>query len=183
MKTLIIHPKDGSTEFLETIYRNIEDKTVITGGVSKYEVMKLIESHDRIMFMGHGSPFGLFSMGRFNNVSNGYIIDNTTVELLENKDNVVYIWCNADQFVNRFGLKGFYSGMFISEVGEANYCGVYGTNQNIVDESNFRFVEIVGESINNELDVVFETVVEQYGELIKTNKVAEYNQKRLYFKN
>lgn len=182
MKTLVIHPKDGSTEFLKTTYRDIEDKTVINGDVSKYEIMKLIESHDRIMLMGHGSPLGLFSVGRFKNAFNGYIIDASTVEVLEKKDNVVYIWCNADQFVNRFNLKGFYSGMFISEVGEANYCGVYGTNQKIIDESNFKFVEIVGDLINNELDVVYDSVVEQYGKLIQTNKVAEYNQKRLYFK-
>jgi len=183
MKTLVIHPLDGSTQFLEITYQDIKDKTVITGGISKYEVMKLIESHDRVMLMGHGSPFGLFSMGRFENTLNGYIIDQTTVEVLSKKSNVVYIWCNADQFVNRFDLKGFYSGMFISEVGEANYCGVYGTNQSIVDESNYGFVKIVGESINNELETVYDTVKSQYGELIETNKVAKYNQTRLYFKN
>ena len=181
MKTLVIHPKDSSTQFLEITYQNIEDKTVITGGKTKYEVMRLIESHDRVMLMGHGSPFGLFSMGQFN-AANGYIIDQSTVEVLEGKNNMVYIWCNADQFINRFNLKGFYSGMFISEVGEANYCGVYGATQDVVDESNFKFVEIVGESINNDLDLVYKNVVSEYGKLNATNRIVEYNHQRLYLK-
>jgi|GEM_PF-6234508 len=35
IKTLVIHPKDPTTDFLKPIYSNIIDKTVITGGVTK----------------------------------------------------------------------------------------------------------------------------------------------------
>ena len=118
MKTLIIHPNDRSTDFLKPIYQSVIDATVITGGVSKDELYKLIESHNRVMMMGHGSPWGLFSCGKFN-TNDSYIIDNGTVHLLLQKKNSIFIWCNADKFVNRHELKGFYSGMFISEVGEA----------------------------------------------------------------
>ena len=62
MKTLVIHPQDDSTFFLDIVYRNIEDLTLITGGVSKSELREEIERHDRIMMMGHGSPGGLFSV-------------------------------------------------------------------------------------------------------------------------
>ena len=41
MKTLIIHPADPSTSFLDIVYAPIENKTVITGGVSKTEVQQL----------------------------------------------------------------------------------------------------------------------------------------------
>jgi len=181
MKTLIIHPKDKSTSFLDIIYKNIKEKTIITGGKTKYEIRELIESHDRIMLMGHGSSFGLFSMGQFGSDSN-YVINPTHVKLLEKKSNVIYIWCNADVFVNHFNLKGFYSGMFISEVGEGYFCGVDNVTQNIVDESNFKFVEIVGESINDNLNNLYKNVVSKYGKLIKTNSVAEYNHQRLYLK-
>lgn len=47
MTTLIIHPKDPSTRFLEVIYKNIPDKTVITGRTQKNKIASLIESHDR----------------------------------------------------------------------------------------------------------------------------------------
>ena len=57
MSTLIIHPDDSSTTFLERVYAPIEDKTVITGGYSKREVSQMIQEHDRVMMMGHGSPW------------------------------------------------------------------------------------------------------------------------------
>jgi len=65
MKTLIIHPEDSSTTFLDIVYESIPNKTVITGGVSKAQVQQLIREHDRVMMMGHGSPGGLFGVGKF----------------------------------------------------------------------------------------------------------------------
>ena len=179
MKTLVIHPKDRSTTFLEVIYKDIEDKTVITVGVTKAEIINLIESHDRVMIMGHGSPYGLFNTYGFN-CMDSYIIDNTMVEVLSKKDNSVFIWCNADQFVNKHQLKGFYSGMFISERGEAYYCGLPGTKQEVVDESNYGFVDIVAECINETVEVIHSTVKEKYGKLAEENPVALYNNNRIY---
>ena len=46
-------------------------------------------------------------------------------------------------FVNLYELKGFYTGMFISEVNEAYYCGLPGTTQDIIDESNYGFTNII----------------------------------------
>lgn len=180
MKTLIIHPKDSSTGFLDIVYDPIVDKTVITGGISKSDVHELIESHDRVMMMGHGSPGGLFSVGQFYGVGGGYIIDHQTVDLLNEKDHSVFIWCNADQFVNRYKLKGFYSGMFISEVGEAYYCGLPGTSQDMVDESNYGFCNIIAQHINKLTDVIHENVVSEYGLIAENNSVALYNKVRLY---
>ena len=65
MKTLIIHPEDPTTEFLSQIYARLTNKTVITGDISKSEVPKLIESHDRVLMLGHGSPYGLLSIDMF----------------------------------------------------------------------------------------------------------------------
>jgi hypothetical protein len=179
MKTLIIHPKDDSTSFLDIVYKPIENKTVITGGISKNELNYLIRDHDRIMMMGHGSPGGLFSVGQFKG-SGGYIIDRTTIPLLKNKDNNVYIWCNADRFVEEFGLKGFYTGMFVSEVGEAIYCGLPGTPQEVVDESNYGFCNIIAKYIQNKKDIIYENVKNEYGLISENNPVAFYNNKRLY---
>lgn len=179
MKTLVIHPKDDTTFFLDIVYRNIEDLTLITGGVSKDYVREQIKSHDRVMMMGHGSPGGLFSVGQFDHC-NGYIIDASMVELLKEKDNSIFIWCNADKFVERYDLKGFYTGMFISEVGEAYYCGLPGTEQPEVDESNYSFVEIMGECINHDSKLIHFIAKERYGQLIDHNPVAKYNHERLY---
>jgi hypothetical protein len=179
MKTLIIHPEDASTSFLDIVYTPIENKTIITGGVSKTDVIKLINEHDRVMMMGHGSPGGLFSIGKFLG-SGAYIIDQTIVPYLKNKDNSVFIWCNADKFVDVFGLKGFYSGMFISEVGEAYYCGLPGTKQDQVDESNYGFCNIISKYINDDKNIIHENVTKEYGLIAEQNPVAFYNNNRLY---
>ena len=179
MKTLIIHPADFSTSFLDIVYNPIPNKTVITGGVTKSEVQKLIKEHDRVMMMGHGSPGGLFSVGQFGG-GNGYIIDQTMVPALKEKDNSVFIWCNADKFVNLFKLQGFYSGMFISEVGEALYCGLPGTEQDQVDESNYGFCNIIAKYINEDTNTIHENVTNEYGLIAESNPVALYNNNRLY---
>lgn len=179
MKTLIIHPRDSSTSFLDIVYESVQDKTLITGGVSKGDLIRLIDEHDRIMMMGHGSPAGLFAVGQFNNVG-AYIIDQSMVPYLKQKQNNVYIWCNADKFVDVFGLKGFYSGMFISEVGEANYCGLPGMSQEIVDESNYGFCNIIAKYINDDKELIHENVKNEYGLIAETNPVALYNNNRLY---
>ena len=179
MKTLIIHPEDYSTSFLDIVYNPIPNKTVITNGVTKDEIKDLIESHDRVMMMGHGSPSGLFSVGKFKG-TNGFIIDQTIVPYLEKKDNSVFIWCNADRFVEKYKLKGFYSGMFISEVGEAYYCGLPGTKQDVVDESNYGFCNIIAKYINEPTNTIHENVKKEYGLIAENNPVAYYNNNRLY---
>jgi hypothetical protein len=179
MKTLIIHPQDSSTSFLDIVYENVQDKTLITGGVSKSEVIKLIMEHDRVMMMGHGSPGGLFAVGQFGN-SGAYIIDQSMVPYLRDKTDNVFIWCNADKFVDVFKLKGFYSGMFISEVGEANYCGLPGMSQEVVDESNYGFVNIIAKYINEDKELIHENVKKEYGMIAENNPVALYNNNRLY---
>ena len=178
MTNLIIHPSDRSTDFLKPIYANITDATILQGGTSKAQVAKLISEHDRIIMLGHGSPYGLFSIGQFAG-ENGYVIDESMVPLLLDKE-CISIWCNADQFMNRHQLYGVYSGMFISEVGEATYCGLPGTLQETVTVSNNYFASLLGEVINEPLSVMYEHVKENYGLLLGLNPVASYNYDRLY---
>ena len=97
-------------------------------------------------------------------------------------------YCNSGQFnelalsdiLNQFGLKGFYSGMFISEVGEAYYCGLPGMSQEIVDESNYGFCNIIAKYINEDKELIHENVKNEYGLIAETNPVALYNNNRLY---
>jgi hypothetical protein len=179
MNTLIIHPKDESTSFLNSIYSSITEKKVITGGITKKELISEIEKHDRIMMMGHGSPNGLFNTSFF--IDCGlYIIDDSLISVLSEKNNSVYIWCNADKFVNSHNLKGFYSGMFISEVTEAHFCGLPSIKQNVVDESNYGFSKILSEVINKDQETIYEYVLNHYGAMAKHNPIASYNHNRLY---
>jgi hypothetical protein len=178
MQTLVIHPADASTDFLKPIYANISDATIMNSGIGKGQVAKAISEHDRIIMLGHGSPFGLFSIGQFQG-SNGYVIDSTMVDVLKHVE-CISIWCNADQFMNKHELYGFYSGMFISEVGEAMYCGLPGTEQETVTTSNNYFAQLLGEVINEPMSVIYGHVKENYGLLTEDNPVALYNHNRLY---
>lgn len=177
-KTLIIHPQDKSTDFLKLIYKHIPYKTIITGGVSQEDLEKEIREHDRIFMMGHGCPSGLFAIGRFPK-SNGFVISPKHVPLLKGKE-CVFIWCNADEFVKRYDLKGFYSGMFISEVGEARYCGFPETKQMEVSTSNYGFANILGEHSNKSIENMYKETRKGYGLLIENSPVAKYNYDRLF---
>ena len=192
MKTLIIHPDDRSTDFLCPIYLTatnrpkFDDVTIFRGGQSKGQILEAIQTHDQIIMMGHGSPYGLFAMGLYGNNALGYpstyVIDFSTVELLRQKDNNIFIWCNADQFVEKYDLKGFYTGMFISETGEAAYCGLPGTPQDQVDESNHGFVKIFSEALQGTRDtsLLLEQTNDKYSLIAGINPVAKYNYNRLY---
>ena len=177
MKTLIIHPKDKSTNFLKTIYKDIKYKTIITGGCSYVDVIEEIKSHKRIIMCGHGTPNGLLSVGQFLGT---FIINSGSVPYLMGKE-CVYIWCNSDKFVKENNLRGFYSGMFISEVGESIFCGFKGISQYQVSNSNYSFSEIVGKNINKPLNEVYENVKSEYGELCVSNPIVKYNHDRLYY--
>jgi len=182
MKTLIIHPEDKSTDFLKVIYQNVKDKLVVTGGKTREQLVELIKTYDRVMIMGHGTPRGLLNWGggKWKTLS-PYLIDRGFIELLSENPNNVYIWCDADQFVLHHGLKGFYSGMFISEVTEANWFQIK-TNQNEVDESNNRFAELMSEFINESSYIIHKNVKEQYGLLAESNPIVSYNSERLFYR-
>lgn len=176
-KTLVIHPSDSTTEFLKPIYSGIEGAVVLRGNQTKDEVRQMIEESDRVIMLGHGSPGGLFSVGRFQQCTNGMIIDESMVAALGNKPNNIYVWCNADKFVDRFHLKGFYSGMFISEYSEAFYCNTP-TKPGDVESSNDLFAEIVGKNIMLEAKNLRDMAKVNY--YLPNNQVAKYNNQRIY---
>ena len=184
MKTLVIHPKDRSTDFLQPIYAGLDEVTLVTGGLNQQELIQAIQTHDQVMMMGHGSPSGLFSVGQFpiQNKYSGHAVGSDLVEVLSQKDNSIFIWCNADQFVERHGLKGFYSGMFVSETSEAFYCGVKTFDQVSVTESNDTFARLLGECLQatRAPEEIHSQIKEQYGSLAGTNLIAAYNHQRLY---
>ena len=181
MKTLVIHAEDSSTDFLCPIYQTIEDKTVLRKGVTKKEVAEQIKVHDRIIMLGHGSPEGLFAVGQFK-TDNAYIIDSSLSEILAEKEENVYIWCHANKFVEKFDLKGFYTGMFVSEILEALYCDLPLVEQKVVDESNDGFSKIVSNYVNHSKSTIYDKTIEEYQIIANNNLVAAYNIVRIYSK-
>jgi hypothetical protein len=72
--------------------------------------------------------------------------------------------------------------MFISEVVEADYCGLTHTSQIQVDESNLKFGEIFSGYVNEDTGSIYNNVCNEYGKLAVNNPIASYNCQRLYMK-
>ena len=181
MKCLVIHPDDQSTTFLKPIYAPLKNKTVITGNITKSELRKLIDVHDQVIMLGHGSPMGLFSMDRFPEAKIN-IIDDSMVNSLRCKTNNIFIWCHADQFVQRNGLSGLYSGMYISEFEEALYYDFWDIDSEWITQSNNEFSTIFSKHINDPVDVLYRKLLKGYGLLKQINPIAKFNHERLFLK-
>lgn len=168
MKTLVIHPDDRSTDFLKQIYDG-KGYTVLTDrNISPIHLMRKVRQFDRIMMLGHGCPYGLLNF-------TDTFMNSRFIDILRTKE-CVCIWCNADKYVERFGLKGFYTGMFISEVGEAHYFGIT-IGQNEVTYSNELFGQLMREMVESP-NVLQEIKTTYVGEC----PVIKFNNERLYYK-
>jgi len=177
-RVLVIHPQDSSTNFLRGVYKNLDNINLITGGVSRLMLREMIKTHDQVMMMGHGSDRGLMGMGQFPG-SHFWVIDDTFKDILSEKKNSVFIWCNADGYVDYNQLRGFYTGMFISEIAEARMMQVQ-ADQHQVDKSNHFFCESVSRMASKSHWSMWAAAKRFYGELAKINPVAQYNHQRLY---
>ena len=85
MKTLIIHPKDITTDFLCKSYN--DDFTLIRTNISKSLLLKLIRSHDLIIMMGHGTDKGLIGFDKY--VIDSSLIDELRKKICENRNSEI----------------------------------------------------------------------------------------------
>ncbi|MCJ7448973.1 MAG: hypothetical protein MUO72_14910 [Bacteroidales bacterium] len=182
MKNLIIHPGDQTTDFLIPMYANLKNKTVVKGGITKLELRELIVSYDRVLMLGHGSPYGLLNPDQFPDAGS-YIIDNSMVLPLMNKSNSIYIWCFASKFVHQHELSGLCTGMFISEVREANSYCFDNIDENLIDQSNERFSWIVSKYLSQPIEILYQKLLYEYELLARTNPIARFNLERLYIRS
>lgn len=182
--TLIIHPKDESTDFLKPIYENIPNKKVITGGLTYEQIKEEVQNHDEVIMCGHGYAAGLFAISNFPGLNHtSFIIDNSMASILKTKKKIVTIWCYAKNYIKNNKIKNsFYSGMFISELGEVWYSGYKNITQSMIDDSNSCFSEELGSLIALTPKEIYESI--QYGnyaKLAQTNLIAKYNFDRLHY--
>lgn len=181
MNTLCIHPKDDSTDFLKPIREGkgwqVYDKYT-SDWAADYEsklreLYSLICEADRVVMMGHGSPNGLLGYGNL-------FLHPLVIKELSSKP-TISIWCNADQYVEKHGLKGFYTGMFISELGEAHYERCPATEEE-VNESNFVFADIYKDMTEEPDGSKLEYLKEEYRKRCGYSDVSIFNTERLYYR-
>ena len=140
---IVVHPKDPSTKMLSLIYEGMDGVTFFDSWKQREEILKTISAAPKdepILLLGHGSPGGLLDM-RY-----GTIIGNRDAEVLKDRPNLVGIWCYASSYAYVHGLKGFFSGMFISEEPEAWMNGVEAEAEEI-DEKAWDFAGRFGDML------------------------------------
>jgi hypothetical protein len=170
-KTLVIHPRDMTTDMLKIIYRGKGFTVVNDGSIDREELRDLIRSHERIIMLGHGTPSGLL-----NPQLGGYLIDSYYVDLLKERE-TISVWCHSDQFFRKHGMKGFHTGMIISEVYEA--LAVLGksplTEEETLDNM-ILFSEVISECIDLPPEQMRDYVLQHY---VGVDEVTLYNRKNI----
>lgn len=169
MNTLVIHPKDPTTDFLCDIYSD-KNWTIINKHISKSDLRKQINLHDRIVMLGHGSEQGLFDL-----YNKRFVIDSKWVDMLRKKE-CVCIWCNANIFFEKYKLTGFYTGMIVSEIMEA-YLYSLPTDIDLIEESNKLFATSIKESIDT--NNMLENAKNRYD--TDKNLIIDFNKDNLYY--
>ena len=122
----------SDTAFLKECYKGI-DNIILLYNPTKEEVNKtLAENPDEdVMMLGHGSPSGLFSADW-----KGNVVDYSNALRLKGR-NCIGIWCWAKKFAKNYGLKGYFTSMFISNESEARSFGYNATDKEVFDEVDF----------------------------------------------
>jgi hypothetical protein len=178
MSFLIIHPADESTDFLKSVYAQLENATLITGSLNNKQISQALQETERPILLGHGLPTGLLSVDQFYE-DNLTVVNSEHVKYLRGKERAIYIWCHANIFVEKHQLRGFYTGMFISEMAEARYYNVEATEAQIAF-SNALFAESVGKNIHLLPQDLLHEVLKNYGAYRNDIPVIDYNIQRLY---
>jgi hypothetical protein len=185
---LVIHPDDRTTDFLDPSYAGL-NATVLTTEKDMFNLRENMRKHDRIIMMGHGSPAGLMmpritihgvdlvddELKRYS----AYTLGSSFVNILKTKP-IVAVWCNADKFVVPYDLHGFYTGMVISELCEANYCKVNMCDQDDLDESNDLFTKALTAAIKIPSAESVNVFKEIYNN--PNNTIMVYNRQRIYYR-
>lgn len=164
MRTLVIHPNDPTTEMLSLVYKD-KDYTVIRDcNISKEELKKQINKHDKIIFLGHGTPNGLINPENVRSfaLNDLYLIDDSFAPLLKEKE-TLSMWCFSDRFFRKHNLKGFHTGMIISEVDEAKFMlGYSPLNKVELYENMVNLASIFGDCVEKTPEEIKSFILEKY---------------------
>jgi hypothetical protein len=180
LKTIYVHAEDPTTTFLSSLYKDDTNATVIRKGYTKQEVLQLIDSHDRVVFLGHGTRSGLINTYSAFKSTNFYIIDEEAIEILKKKSNSVFIWCYASEFQKHHKLSGFSCWNFISQDDELWAANLPQSDAKFINESNDSFVSILKDCIHLSNEEIYDHLKLEYGKVAINNPVAKYNCEHLY---
>ena len=129
---------DVDTRVLAALWDGIPDARVLDVRPGTPDARRAVDSaiaaeEDTLILCGHGSPQGLFDpsvMARGADLAAiarnpPYLVDATNAPSIRAR-RVVGVWCYAAAFAESAGLRGFFTGMFVSNPMEAAFVGCPG---------------------------------------------------------
>ena len=184
---LVIHPNDPSTKFLETLYdHHTPFNSIMVDETASNEKIKQLLTADAlkdrtVMMLGHGCPGGMFAPQKENGKLNQFyreIINPSLVQFLRERT-CIGIWCYANLFAEKYGLHGLFSGMVISELEEAHFCGINGFTRDEIKQHNAEYSTALAYCLETaELENVPSTMKDF---IPSPDKIEEFNYNSLYY--
>ena len=174
----IIHANDPTTKVLTRLYESRGDITShIDETSTNVSIQAAIRNDSTIMMLGHGNKYGLFSKPSKKEKYERFLITDRHVQFLRNKT-CIGIWCYANEFADKYGLHGLFSGMIISELQEAIDNHITATKEEI-DHEMVKFTERLRHCIETG---DLRSVPCRMSELDDTHSpLTEFNYKNLFF--
>ena len=133
MTVVFSNTGDVDTRVLAALWDDIPDARVLnirpgTPDARRAVDAAIAEEEDALVLCGHGSPQGLFDpsvmAGRIDPVAllrnPPYLVDANNASSIRAR-RVVGVWCYAAAFAESAGLRGFFTGMFVSNPKEAAF--------------------------------------------------------------
>lgn len=181
---LVIHPKDRTTAFLSALYDGADNAVVISENISRADLNHRLHhtpKSERILLLGHGSEKGLFwreddANAEFDAVVLGHP---HSYHLRNHGGNIVAVFCNADKFAQAEHLHGLFTGMIVSELGEAAEFGIVTTEEELASE-NVKFAQRL-RSLLNENIPLYEIPERMLALDDRHSPLTEFNYRRIYF--
>lgn len=169
--TLCLHLNDRTTTMLRQIYEG-KGWDVINDGyeVDHTTLHALIDSHERIVMLGHGTSWGLI----------GFIRD-CCAEHLKGK-NVFAIWCNADKYFEKYlpEMRGkFITKNAPSEAWECRAAGCGNISEELMLENITYWcklcADVVDDCLDGQVDKSVEYIRKNYLEKYGNHPVTIFN--------
>ena len=132
MTVVFSNTGDVDTRVLAALWDDIPDARVLnirpgTPDARRAVDAAIAEEEDALVLCGHGSPQGLFdpsvmARGDFLAIARNppYLVDARNAPSIRAR-RVVGVWCYAAAFAESAGLRGFFTGMFVSNPKEAAF--------------------------------------------------------------
>ena len=141
---------DTDTAVLRYIWMGMPNVKVVEITRSTRNPIRLVneaieQEHDTLIMCGHGTPAGLLNPA-FN--GSAYLVGaHNYMKIRCNR--IIGIWCHAKDFAESYGVRGFWSSMFISNKGEASSNGIYSVSDKSITEQEILFCVRLNQLIND----------------------------------